>query len=585
MLFVNWRVFLIHLAIYAGAFIFIGLLNCLWPFGYTWGHVAEALELSLMGVAFYAGVRLVAWLLHLDFFIVRFIAFMVIWASPYMIINDSDVREHPIEVPGTPTLLIGAYGLAAFIAIWVLYKRSKTVAEKDSNETGLPPLQPGEEWAETDPDEDDYLLRPLSAVPFDDFPTLLLKQALPDGEVKRFRIVPDIWKKGSSVSLQCVDGQTVSMEVVPGSSSRQVTLSFYQTCSFVPYMRLADDKAVVYLNGKRCAPNHKYRIFAGDVIRLGRAELEVQMIKEEEEESSAPESDRTEEYSSPYCPSLPELTLTRRFANGREFSCSVTPEGLLQLPEQVAIIGRAGDAHVRFTDRSISLRHFRLGCDASGYWIEDEGSENGTKVNGVVYSVCQRVWLNDGDCLQLGNAVLEVRIPEKDDDGTEYRDADSADHTVYRPDRDERTDFPEPQYSEPWMQEYVEAWQVEHKGSPEDYIPRLVLGNLVGVHTHFSRTFEHEELVKLPGKVAVLGSADDAYITLKAAGVASYHLTIGSDYPGQFWIKDNGSPGGTYIDGVRCEPHRPYQLRGCERIRLGELEIVTELDYNAKYWT
>lgn len=266
----------------------------------------------------------------------------------------------------------------------------------------------------------------------------------------------------------------------------------------------------------------------------------------------------THDYGTPYGTYRAQLTLVHVLEDGQRISCHVTPQTLAEMPGQVAKIGRSPECHLRFTNRSVSRRHMRLGCDNDGYWIEDEGSYAGTLVNGVKYDASRRVRLRDGDRLQLGSVVLYVQIPDEtiierehactEPESTEYESADSP---------------------------------FGLKGKPEDYIQRLVLGIGAGA----SRELRHEDLVQLPGKVAVLGSAEDTYIRLQGQGIGSYHLIIGSECPGQFWIMDNGFPTGTYINGVRCNPRERYELQDGACLRLGELEIVTELDFNAKQWT
>jgi len=76
---------------------------------------------------------------------------------------------------------------------------------------------------------------------------------------------------------------------------------------------------------------------------------------------------------------------------------SVTPEGLR--------LGRSDDCEICFDDASLSRVHARaLRLLGTQFFLRDEGSTNGTFVNGT--RLTQAVELSDGDRIQLGNATL-----------------------------------------------------------------------------------------------------------------------------------------------------------------------------------
>jgi pSer/pThr/pTyr-binding forkhead associated (FHA) protein len=72
------------------------------------------------------------------------------------------------------------------------------------------------------------------------------------------------------------------------------------------------------------------------------------------------------------------------------------------------VIGRALTSDIVFEDASVSTRHARVvSVDLSTYYIEDLGSDHGTRVNGRTVAAGQRALLADGDVVVVGNRVLQ----------------------------------------------------------------------------------------------------------------------------------------------------------------------------------
>jgi adenylate cyclase len=68
-------------------------------------------------------------------------------------------------------------------------------------------------------------------------------------------------------------------------------------------------------------------------------------------------------------------------------------------------IGRSSTNNITFDDRLLSREHAMIRCTASGICkIEDIGSSNGTRVNGVL--VLEPVTLRDGDVIQVGQHAM-----------------------------------------------------------------------------------------------------------------------------------------------------------------------------------
>lgn len=75
------------------------------------------------------------------------------------------------------------------------------------------------------------------------------------------------------------------------------------------------------------------------------------------------------------------------------------------------VIGRGRSADVVIAEPTISRAHAAIGYDGSGFFLQDLGSTNGTRVNGKREA---RVDLSDGDELQLGKLRLRISVPPHD---------------------------------------------------------------------------------------------------------------------------------------------------------------------------
>lgn len=78
----------------------------------------------------------------------------------------------------------------------------------------------------------------------------------------------------------------------------------------------------------------------------------------------------------------------------------------ITLTLQNTLIGRTETADITFDDTEISRQHAQIIRQGDDYFIEDQGSTNGTFVNG--HRAGGRTALNDGDIIDLGDAVRMV---------------------------------------------------------------------------------------------------------------------------------------------------------------------------------
>ncbi len=92
----------------------------------------------------------------------------------------------------------------------------------------------------------------------------------------------------------------------------------------------------------------------------------------------------------------------------------------------------------------------------------------------------------------------------------------------------------------------------------EQYIGKLVMSN--------------GEDFFLDGNVTV-GRSSSSELLLDDKQVSRHHACF-YIHQGQYWIRDEGSANGTYINGVRLPPKTPQPLQGNEEIRFGKTNII-----------
>ncbi|HZS36272.1 MAG TPA: FHA domain-containing protein [Polyangia bacterium] len=78
------------------------------------------------------------------------------------------------------------------------------------------------------------------------------------------------------------------------------------------------------------------------------------------------------------------------------------------------LLGRRGGVDVLLPHSKVSLVHARIERRAGDYFLVDDGSTNGTRLNGAPVPTGQRQPLRDGDRIAIGSFALEVAIAESD---------------------------------------------------------------------------------------------------------------------------------------------------------------------------
>jgi pSer/pThr/pTyr-binding forkhead associated (FHA) protein len=83
------------------------------------------------------------------------------------------------------------------------------------------------------------------------------------------------------------------------------------------------------------------------------------------------------------------------------------PGRVYDIRKDVLSIGRSRDSDIFLEDLAVSRLHASIQNMGNGnYTLKDEGSANGTKVNGQLVTKYQPQPLQEGDRIQLGQTVL-----------------------------------------------------------------------------------------------------------------------------------------------------------------------------------
>jgi two-component system cell cycle response regulator len=83
------------------------------------------------------------------------------------------------------------------------------------------------------------------------------------------------------------------------------------------------------------------------------------------------------------------------------------PGTMVRVNDWGTTLGRSADSSFQFSDITVSRQHALLSVDEIGtVYLRDDGSTNGTFVNGKRVTAYRQVSLNDGDRIQLGTSVV-----------------------------------------------------------------------------------------------------------------------------------------------------------------------------------
>lgn len=95
----------------------------------------------------------------------------------------------------------------------------------------------------------------------------------------------------------------------------------------------------------------------------------------------------------------------------RLFLFNIKDKIVIKIPPLGGIIGRFGDIEPSYFEKNsyVSRKHAKLTYMRGGYLIEDLGSANGTKVNGLKLYKNTSVHIRGGDIITLANMDFEVK--------------------------------------------------------------------------------------------------------------------------------------------------------------------------------
>ncbi|MBN2724839.1 MAG: FHA domain-containing protein, partial [Deltaproteobacteria bacterium] len=80
------------------------------------------------------------------------------------------------------------------------------------------------------------------------------------------------------------------------------------------------------------------------------------------------------------------------------------------LSQGATVVGRGADSTFVLADLSVSRKHFQIVASGDGFLMQDLGSGNGTKVNGV--KLKERL-LEDGDLITCGKTKIKYHDPRR----------------------------------------------------------------------------------------------------------------------------------------------------------------------------
>lgn len=106
------------------------------------------------------------------------------------------------------------------------------------------------------------------------------------------------------------------------------------------------------------------------------------------------------------CDSLESLLFEHHRVRDLSLYLAATGE-VFSITKAITVIGRSEGCELVLKKTSVSRRHCRIVCTPENIYVEDLDSHGGTHLNGLRIA---RAQLSDGDRLQFGGHVFEVRL-------------------------------------------------------------------------------------------------------------------------------------------------------------------------------
>lgn len=206
-------------------------------------------------------------------------------------------------------------------------------------------------------------------------------------------------------------------------------------------------------------------------------------------------------------------------------------------------VGRDPGCHVQLPDVSVSSNHATLVQEGEGYEVVDEGSTNGTRLNGKTVPAGQRRTLREGDSLLLGRALLKLSFSplEEKAPGLPPSTADMALAMV--------------------------RGSLLDSGTEVAVAIRVVVGPAAGL-----------SVLVQDDRTLRLGSASGSEILLP--GVAPQHARV-AVRGGRLWVVDLGSHAGTQLNGRALDPNDSVLWTSGMRLAIGSHVLLMEDPVNS----
>jgi ABC-type multidrug transport system ATPase subunit len=259
---------------------------------------------------------------------------------------------------------------------------------------------------------------------------------------------------------------------------------------------------------------------------------------------------------------VPELVLE---LNGKTWA--LEPPGAYR-------VGRDPQGDVVIDDARVSWRHATIRWGGQSWVIEDQGSTNGSYVQG---QRIQQVQLRPGMSVHLGNATDGPRLdlsgsaaapaqpPGADVHGARTAVADPQQQTSGRPQAPQAHGAQAPQQHPGWQQPQSQPQQHQQAGAPQQRgqhapqpmnphaqqgrIPQQAAPRQSAPHGQGgdrSPTTFHQFAL---GRVMRIGRALENELVVSDLQVSRHHAEFHASPEGRFEIRDLGSHNGTYVNG------------------------------------
>ncbi len=212
------------------------------------------------------------------------------------------------------------------------------------------------------------------------------------------------------------------------------------------------------------------------------------------------------------------------------------------LTSESVVIGRSRQCTVHLDDPDVSRQHTMIRAEGDLYFVKDNGSRNGTLLNGRKISA--EVEIKSGDVLTVGPFTLTFHADEAAMEGS-------------------------PEEGEPATR-FISSKQMEDDLPGKKIVRKTEEGNLKVKVTVLDGPLEGGTFEDWQGDLTIGRGLDNNVVLLDDA-VTTYHARIYEKADG-FYIEDLGSHNGTFLQGVKIANEK---LPNCAKIRIG----VTTLQF------